>query len=92
METAPAQLQPDTSFSAGSEMKVALINLAAAALNRQRGEIMAEMAEEVHRVSTPGRDGHRLDEMWRIRAVIDTLHQIPKSRIAISRKISRGFP
>jgi hypothetical protein len=61
-------------------MKVALITLAAAALNRQRGEIMAELAEEVHRVSTPGRDGHRLDVMWRIREVIDYLHRLCTSR------------
>jgi hypothetical protein len=31
-------------------------------------------------MSTPKPDGYRLDELWRIRARIETLHRIPKSR------------
>jgi hypothetical protein len=43
-------------------------------------EIMAGITKQVHRPSTPGPDGHRLDETWRIRPVIQTLHRIPGSR------------
>jgi thioesterase domain-containing protein len=41
---------------------------------------MAETTEELRRMSTPERDGYGLDAKWRILAVIDSLHRIPKSR------------
>jgi hypothetical protein len=41
---------------------------------------VAEISEDVHRFSSPEPVGHRLDDMWRIRAVIDNLHRIPTSR------------
>jgi hypothetical protein len=61
-------------------MKMALINLAAAALTRQRRRSLTEVTEEVHRLSRPEPAGHRLDEIRRIRAVIDSLHRISTSR------------
>jgi hypothetical protein len=65
-------------------MKLVGINLAASGLATGKlpdaPEILAEIALEVRRMSTHVPDGHHLDEIWRIRVVIDSLHQIPKSR------------
>jgi hypothetical protein len=80
METSPAQLQPD--------LQVLVQQLSESRADQPGGrsayqttpEIMAEITEELHRMSTPERDGHGLDAIWRIRAVIDSLHPIPTSR------------
>jgi hypothetical protein len=43
-------------------------------------EIMAEIVEELDRMTTPEPDEHPLDEMSRIRAVLDSLPRISRSR------------
>jgi hypothetical protein len=78
--TAPGQLQPELHVLVQQVNGSSADQPGGGSAQQTTPEIMAEITKKVHRMSTPERDGLRLGEMWRIRAVIDTLHQAPKSR------------
>jgi hypothetical protein len=79
METAPAQLQPELEVLVQQVIDGSADQPGGRSAYQTTPEILAEITEEVHRMSRPEPDGYRLDAMWRIRAVIDSLRQIPKS-------------
>jgi hypothetical protein len=93
MDTAPAHLQPELQVLVQQMNESSADQPGGRRAQQTTPEVTAEIIEEVHRMSTPERDGHCVDEMWRILAVIDTLHQIPKMTESLSRESSRGvFP
>jgi hypothetical protein len=80
METRSAQPPPDLQILVQQVNESSAEKPGGGSVNQTTPEFLAGITDEVHRMSTPERDGHRFDAMWRIRGVIDSLHRIPTSR------------
>jgi hypothetical protein len=80
MEAASAQLQPDLPFLAQQVNDRSAEQPGGSSAYQTAPEVLAEIGEELDRMSTPEADEHPLNGMSRIRAVIDSLHRISTSR------------
>jgi hypothetical protein len=80
MPTVPGQLQPDLQVLVQQLNESSDDQPGGSSAYQTTPEIMAEITEGVHRMSTPEPDEHPLDGMSRIRAVIDSLPRISTSR------------